>query len=371
MKAAILAIGTEVTTGQITNKNAAWISRKLSEFGIQVTTHLAVPDERELILQSLGHIQKNDFIFLTGGLGPTSDDFTRDVVRDFAKLEMFFDPESWDMLSERLTSRGYSVKDIQRQQCYFPVGSSILRNSQGTANGFWFTHAQSDFFILPGPPKEVEACWFAGVHDRLKSRTQSLDPLTTYYWDTMGLGESDLAMLVAPLTDQLQKHKGLEIGFRVHLPYVEFKITLRKSQAQLFTKEFSQIDATLKPFLVSTGGEDLADTFSQKLKKYSSVSFNDNVSQGFLLQRLSPSFKEIKNFKSWSYSNSHAPISDSELEFGLFFCGENSAEISMRKKRQLLKVEVSTPYQKPLMSERRKQYFAELAIIQWNKWLQN
>jgi molybdenum cofactor synthesis domain-containing protein len=145
MKASILAIGTELTTGQIVNQNAANLSTKLKALGVIVTTHLTVPDDRQIILKSLKFLEtasdteensNHDIIFVTGGLGPTSDDFTRDLIAEWSGLPMKFDETSWIHIQERLKSRGFVVHERQKQQCYFPEKSEILFNSEGTANGF-------------------------------------------------------------------------------------------------------------------------------------------------------------------------------------------------------------------------------------------
>ncbi len=88
----ILAIGTEVTSGQIINKNAAWMSEKLNSYGMEVFHHLSVPDERELMINAMRFLTGSNHLFITGGLGPTSDDFTREVVAEFAKKPLVFDP---------------------------------------------------------------------------------------------------------------------------------------------------------------------------------------------------------------------------------------------------------------------------------------
>ena len=125
MKASILALGTELTTGQIANKNAAWISEKLKSFGVVVSMHLTVPDDRKLILESLHYIEQHaDLIFVTGGLGPTSDDFTRDIITEWAEKKMVFDAQSWEQILERFKNRGFTARDIQKQQCYFPLKNS-------------------------------------------------------------------------------------------------------------------------------------------------------------------------------------------------------------------------------------------------------
>ena len=137
MKASVLAIGTELTNGQILNKNAATISQKLKTFGLQTELHLTVPDNHKLMLESMRYLEaQSDLIFITGGLGPTSDDFTRDVVSTWVGKPLQFDENSWNQIVQRLTVRGLQVREIQRQQCFFPEGSEILQNKEGTANAF-------------------------------------------------------------------------------------------------------------------------------------------------------------------------------------------------------------------------------------------
>ena len=91
MKASLLAVGTELTTGQIVNKNGSVIAQRLGNFGIDVIHHLVVPDDRAEILKALDFCQSSDLIFVTGGLGPTSDDFTRELISKWVKQELIFD----------------------------------------------------------------------------------------------------------------------------------------------------------------------------------------------------------------------------------------------------------------------------------------
>ena len=95
-KATILGVGTELTTGQIVNKNGSWISEKLIPYGVETAAHIVVPDSRELIFNALNYCAQNsDLIFVTGGLGPTSDDFTRELISEWSKTKLLFDETSW------------------------------------------------------------------------------------------------------------------------------------------------------------------------------------------------------------------------------------------------------------------------------------
>ena len=138
MKATILGVGTELTTGQITNKNGSWISKQLMSYGVTTASHIVVPDDKKLITQALDYCANtSQIIFITGGLGPTSDDFTRDLISEWTNQKLVFDDSSWKHVQDRLTSRGFTVKDIQRQQCYFPETAKVLTNAHETANGFY------------------------------------------------------------------------------------------------------------------------------------------------------------------------------------------------------------------------------------------
>lgn len=252
--ASIISIGTELTTGQIINRNASWISEKLLPYGISTLKHTTVPDDWDLILNSLTDLNlsnvKNNhtvsenisvnatkpadvhLLFITGGLGPTSDDFTRKVVAHWLNLELEFDPNSWQHIVDRLSSRGLPSKEIQKQQCYYPINSVVLKNNQGTANGFYLiqesdpvsTRQKLFIFVLPGPPKEIESIWHDHMDEIIKNKVfsnKTIDPIQVLSWDFLGIPESEIAEWVESNIADCPYEK----AYRVHLPFVEFKLT--------------------------------------------------------------------------------------------------------------------------------------------------
>ncbi|MGE0632426.1 MAG: molybdopterin-binding protein, partial [Pseudobdellovibrionaceae bacterium] len=119
--AALISIGTEVVTGQIVNTNLTMLAMKLDSLGINSVFHLSLPDEKQQMEEGLSWISEQiNFVFITGGLGPTSDDFTREVVTNWLGLPLIYDSPSWDWINKRLTERGARVREHQKQQCYFP-----------------------------------------------------------------------------------------------------------------------------------------------------------------------------------------------------------------------------------------------------------
>src|SRR5690606_23196805 len=116
----------------------------------------------------------SDLVFITGGLGPTTDDFTREAISEWSGLSLEFRQQSWTKIQQRLTDRGISVAQSNRQQCFFPVGSTVFENSEGTADGFHLavsskSHARgSELLVLPGPPAEGKHLWESSIAAWLK-----------------------------------------------------------------------------------------------------------------------------------------------------------------------------------------------------------
>lgn len=385
-KAAILAIGTELTIGQITNRNASWISAELLKLGIQVSHHRTVPDERALILDELGDLEsKVNILFVTGGLGPTTDDFTRDCISEWSQLKMAWDEKSWEHIRTRLEERKIPVRDFQKQQCFFPTGSQIIWNTLGTAHGFGLNLPQRGYarsglqvFVLPGPPREVRAVWENGIGRWLSDNYRDLDRWMVKSWDCFGQGESE----VAHRAETALAGCSFEKGYRVHLPYVEFKLAYPGSRADEAVGWISKVEEALGDLIVARDGSDPAAQLTDNLKKFDKVWIFDNVSGGYLLQRIAPFLSQEKLTNRLHFM--HGPRGDSQGIHGLYIgaaeLSGNSlvlevneqphhwAEISYQRGTSMMnrkKTTVRAPYLAASLRERELQYFAESAILFW------
>lgn len=360
MKASILAVGTELTTGQITNANAAWISSRLKAHGLLTTLHLTVPDDRSLIRDSLKLCaEKSDLIFVTGGLGPTSDDFTRDLIAEWAGQNLIFDPVSWKKVEERLTSRGFPVHDFQKQQCFFPNGSQILDNSQGTANAFYL-ESPKPLWVLPGPPREVEAVWNDHIDTKIKELTRHLDFHITHSWDTLGLGENQVAKIVEPLIE----NSGLEVGYRVHLPYVEFKLSFFKSQQKKADPYLVAVDKALSPFTVTRDGNDVALLLGKKLESAPHLIVQDFVTNGILLKRLQPALKNLLNRSAFTYTQTSLSLEPTAWKLKLTPVDDFKCQLTGIKDGKEFGLILEAPWKAPSMADRRKSFWTELALVE-------
>lgn len=374
MKASVLAIGTELTTGQITNSNSSWISARLKELGIQTSLHLTVPDDREVNLQSLKMCADNsDVVFVTGGLGPTSDDFTREVIAAWMGSKLEFDEASWQHIESRLKPRGIPVKEIQRQQCYFPKDAKVLGNREGTANGFQVQHGGKLVFVLPGPPREIAAIWQDHIHPWALEKTKGLDRIVTESWDILGLPESQVAEMAEQVLSKLPTALAskLEVGYRVHLPYVELKLSYLKSCAPEFQATVESITRQFSKQEVLRDGVDAAKNFAAALEAYHDFCISDFTSGSFLISRLEPSLRNLTKSKAWLFTNQMQPQIDSQisanfdLQFGLYPIHEFEARAEISHLGKTRVCEFVAHNQSAAMAERRQQYFAEKAILFW------
>lgn len=281
MKAQLLTIGTEITCGEVINTNASWVSRKLENIGIRVQAHLSVRDQREEMLGALKFLTQDpecEIVIVTGGLGPTTDDITRNILSEWTKRPLEFDDSVWQELVETYGKRGLILRESHKQQCLFPKDCDRLRNPVGTALGFYQKFEGRHYFILPGPPRELEEMWSIGVAPRLEQLAQA----TSYrwqHWTNIGIPESEIAELV----ESVIGGKSIEVGYRASIPYVRTKLYLDSTNSlhQKVQREVSE-----KLAFSSIGTEDLAERFLRSLSGYRRLHIQDEVTGVKLAQRL-------------------------------------------------------------------------------------
>ena len=134
MKISVLAVGTELTTGQIVNKNSSWISKKLKDLGVLTSLHLTVPDDRSLVLESLQICANHsDIIFVTGGLGPTADDITKPLLCKYFGGKLVVDEGAKQNVLDIFTKLNRPIIDRNLKQAEVPDVCTVLQNKRGTA----------------------------------------------------------------------------------------------------------------------------------------------------------------------------------------------------------------------------------------------
>ena len=232
MSAAVVAIGTELTRGELVNGNARWLSERLTEIGFTVTAHETVPDDAERIRGTLLRLgQQSKVIVCTGGLGPTSDDLTTAAVADALGVELVRDAESLAKIEARFAARKRVMAESNAKQADFPAGAQVLSNDVGTAPGFAVTlPGGSRAFFMPGVPREMQFIFDTHVVPQiapLAERSSYQVHVRSY-----GLFESAVAQRLGDLDEGGPLHDPrITIGYRVMFPEVEVKVLARAEQA--------------------------------------------------------------------------------------------------------------------------------------------
>ncbi len=172
MRACIIAVGSEMLTPFRVDTNSLFITDRLNTIGFDVRVKTVVGDDvGELAGLVRASLAWADLIVLTGGLGPTADDITRDAVAQVLGLPFDEDQETVARIRERFARRGMVMQEINRRQAMVPRGAALLDNPNGTAPGLWLEHERTALVLLPGPPREMKPMFEAIVRDRLAARS--------------------------------------------------------------------------------------------------------------------------------------------------------------------------------------------------------
>ncbi|MCU0657216.1 MAG: CinA family nicotinamide mononucleotide deamidase-related protein [Polyangiaceae bacterium] len=221
--AAVLCIGTELTRGEIINTNGPWLAARLTELGFEVRAVDVVDDDPERILGALRRLgAAHGVLVCSGGLGPTSDDLTTEVVARALGVAVVRHEPSLESMRRRYEKAGREVSASSLRQVEIPEGAEALPNPVGIAPGYSAALGSCFLVVLPGVPREVEGLWAEEVAPRLRSRVERRS--FQIRLRTFGLPESIVGERLQGLE---QAHPSLTLGYRATLPEVEVKVLVR------------------------------------------------------------------------------------------------------------------------------------------------
>jgi nicotinamide-nucleotide amidase len=199
MTGCIIAVGTEMLTPFRVDTNSLFVTEHLNTIGFDVRMKAVVGDDvGELASVFQGALEWADVIVLTGGLGPTEDDITRDGVTRVLGRSLVENQEVVERIRRRFARRGLEMPEINRRQGLVPDGATILENANGTAPGLWLEHGRTAIVLLPGPPREMKPMFEAVVRDRLSLRSKGAG-LFRRVLKITGRTESDVDATVQPI----------------------------------------------------------------------------------------------------------------------------------------------------------------------------
>ena len=224
MNAEILTIGDEILIGQITNTNSVWIAQQLTLAGIKIVHMASVPDDGDAITRAFSEaMMRSDFVFITGGLGPTKDDITKKIFATFFNTALEINNTVLEDVDSYFTKRGRVLSELNRNQALVPKGCYVIRNKNGTAPGLWMKKENTVFISIPGIPYEMKAM----VTDSVLPKIIKENALPHIYHKTVltqGIGESMLADLIENWEDNLV-HKNIKLAYLPAVGLVRLRLS--------------------------------------------------------------------------------------------------------------------------------------------------
>lgn len=254
MHAEIIAVGSELLTPERVDTNSLWLTAQLNEIGVEVVSKTIVGDDRQRLAAAVSAAwQRTPILLITGGLGPTEDDVTREAVAQALGRQLVFVPEILENIQERFRRTGRVMAEINRRQAFVLEGAQILANDNGTAPGQYLEEDGRALALLPGPPGELKPMFTRDVLPRLKRLVPSLVIVTRTY-RVAGIAESDLDQRISavykrysnPVTTVLAAPGDIQVHLRARAP--------SRQEAEALVAELgSQIESILGDRIYSRG----------------------------------------------------------------------------------------------------------------------
>jgi len=211
MNAEIITIGDELLIGQVVNTNSSWIAESLNGIGIGVIQMTSIPDQEKAIIQALVQAgERAHIIFITGGLGPTSDDITKNVLATYFGGKLVRNEEVLHEIREFLASRRVELNELNLGQAMVPDNCVIIPNRWGTAPGMWFKKKGVEYISMPGVPYEMKGMMTGTILPELRKRYK-LPVILHRTIVTQGIPESHLAGMLENYEKTL--HKDIRLAY--------------------------------------------------------------------------------------------------------------------------------------------------------------
>jgi len=262
MNAEIINIGNELLAGHTVNTNATWMSKELKNIGIKVIKHIVIADEKESIIETLDQVAKEtNYIFITGGLGPTEDDRTKAVITSYFGGNLEFSEEAYKWVEEFFAKPGRVLSERNKDQAIIPNNAERIINKMGTASGMIFRKVEKTFFVMPGVPYEMQNMMKESILPELAKYSKVIT--SELQINTFGLPESEIADRIMEVIPDVEQD--INIGY---YPSVR-GVTIRLSGKNLSKLEEAQktIQMLVGDDVYSLKGESMAEMVVNSCKE--------------------------------------------------------------------------------------------------------
>ncbi len=269
MNAEIINIGDEILIGQIVNTNSTWLAEKLESIGLKIRQITAISDDKSHIVEALdAAASKSNLVVITGGLGPTEDDITKQTLAEYFGTKLVENQEVLNDLKRFIEARNLTMNKLNIKQAELPESCTVVRNTIGTAAGMWFEKDETVFISMPGVPFEMKKMFEESFMPMLQSHFKTPE-IVHFTVQTYGIPESNLAELIADWEKNLPRYVKL-----AYLPSPE-RLRLRLSTIstnvaeteQFMQSEYEKLRAIIGNAIYDVGDKYLHETIGDILRE--------------------------------------------------------------------------------------------------------
>jgi len=285
MRVEVINTGTELLLGNVINTHLAFLAQELFPLGLRVGRQVTVPDGdaiRDALMESF---DRAEIVLVTGGLGPTTDDITREITAELLGLKLAEDATVIESIETRFARRAVKITERVKRQAQVPEGATVLHNANGTAPGLYLEHSKDGraihLFLLPGPPRELKPMFTDGVVPILRKLIPAGEIPECRTYRAVGIGESNVEAMVG---EQLLAIEGIELGYcarpgEVDLRVIGLKAVVERAEAIILP--------ILKDYILAQESRSLEQVVVGRLaKRGEKVAVAESCTGGFLANRI-------------------------------------------------------------------------------------
>jgi nicotinamide-nucleotide amidase len=306
--AEVITIGDEILFGQILDTNSQWISQELDYMGIRVRQKFSIADDTDAIKSAVqGAMDRSDIVLVTGGLGPTKDDLTKQTLSEVFNAPLELNESALDDLEIIFKKFGKPISDLNRQQAFLPKGCIKITNDRGTAPGMWFQQGKKVLVSMPGVPMEMKAMMSKQVLPRFRKEFD-LPVIVHKVIRTIGIGESWLSEIIAGWEDALPDH--LKLAYLPGKAQVRLRLTgtgLNKESLEAeMDQQIAKVTPLIKEYVFGFGDIEIENAVGEILKSnHLTVATCESCTGGYLAHQLTtvPGSSEYYKGSIVSYHN--------------------------------------------------------------------
>jgi nicotinamide-nucleotide amidase len=272
LKTAIVATGSELISGLVQDSNSKFLAENLSNIGFQPENIFICGDEKENIKKTISYASQNaDLIFITGGLGPTRDDQTKEAFAEVVDLELIFSAKIEEKLENIFCNHNSNMSSNNLSQAYLPEGAEIIDNEKGTAPALKINKEKKTYYLLPGVPAELKYLFNNKIANELWQMSEK--KLLIKEFNFIGIGESTLASKI----EELNLNSNLKISYQAGKAEVKLRLKI---------DEKSQLKAEKKNLIINQAAAEIRSNFSDYIYTEDQQSIEDKVHDLLISKKL-------------------------------------------------------------------------------------